>query len=106
LRLTGTVRHTAQRARIKAERDAAVLTAERDAARADADAERVRIQGLQGHLDRAHHDMDVLRADCETRLAAARAAADRAANEFRSMEVENARMQTKLDAMQPQPPTR
>jgi chromosome segregation ATPase len=93
-------------ARIKAERDAAVLTAERDAARADADAERVRIQGLQGHLDRAHHDMEALRADCETRLAAARAAADKAANESRSMEVENARLQAKFDAMKPQPPAR
>jgi chromosome segregation ATPase len=95
-----------RQARNKAERDAAVLTAERDAARADAGAERVRIQELQGHLDRAHHDMEALRVDCETRLAAAHAAADKAANESRSMEVENARLQAKLDAMQLQLPPR
>lgn len=92
-------------ARVKAEREAAVLLSERDAARKEAQAEKDRIQGLQSHLDAAHAEVKQLRIDHEQQLAAERAAAakeraaaDKAKEDARAAAVESAELKGQLKA--------
>lgn len=91
--------------RIKAERDAAVFEVERDAARAEAASERVRIEGLQMHLDSAHSKTEKMQADYEQKLAAERASVDKEATEAKvavleakALAVENEKLKARLAA--------
>jgi chromosome segregation ATPase len=97
--------------RVTAERDAAVFETERDAARKEAEEERTRIKGLQAHLDKAHQDLEALRASTaaeikalrdqyEARLAEAIKTEREAVEKERTASVENASLQAQLAALQ------
>lgn len=104
-RLTEKV-ETETKARIEAERNAAVLTAERDAARKDVDQGIERIAGLEMHLDVAHQKAEQRRAEHEKRLAEAaqaiaaeRAGADKERRTAHAAAVENATLKAQLTNM-------
>lgn len=83
-----------RKARISAEKNAAVLEAERDAARKDAG----RIAGLQEHLDAAYAKGDRLQAEFDQRLSIERAGAEKVAAEAKAVAVSNADLKARLEA--------
>jgi colicin import membrane protein len=83
-----------RKARISAEKNAAVLEAERDAARKDAG----RIAGLQEHLDAAHAKGERLQAEFDQRLSIERAGAEKVAAEAKAVAVSNADLKARLEA--------
>lgn len=109
-RLTEKV-ETEGKARVEAERNAAVLTAERDAARKDVDQALVRIAGLEGHLDAAHQKAEQMRVEHEKRLAEAaqaivaeRVCAGKERRAAHAAAVENATLKAQLTNMTKETP--